>query len=299
MITDIEELEEMDDSELHARRLNAREVLTPMKGDCFIFPVADGTVKVSGGHQSLRTATLIRDRPDRGEEQDNLRGESDASSSTPRQDSSWCDGEANNDFWSISGDFIYRHHVEHRGKLYVPNEESFPIPMKYIDVSRNTHTSLDVWTEKNIDDYWNVDGDRELSGTWTGFTRFMLLDEKPPDGYTWSGRRLRRKRTTSRPDNVWPDMWKHMSDASKRKAKQKWIIEKPKLDNASQLRGILFIEPDDGECKHTTKNARRKLEMPMPAAMLCKTPVNCRGELAAVLGNRRPNMLVLSMPTNL
>ena len=37
--------EEMDASELHARRLNAREVLTPMKADYFIFPVADGTVK--------------------------------------------------------------------------------------------------------------------------------------------------------------------------------------------------------------------------------------------------------------
>ena len=45
VIADIEELEEMDASELHARRLNAKEVLTPMKGDNFIFPVADGTVK--------------------------------------------------------------------------------------------------------------------------------------------------------------------------------------------------------------------------------------------------------------
>ena len=42
MITDIEELEEM---ELRARRLNAKEVLTPMKGDKLIFPVADGAVK--------------------------------------------------------------------------------------------------------------------------------------------------------------------------------------------------------------------------------------------------------------
>ena len=33
MIADIEELEEMDASELHARRLNAKEVSTPMKGD--------------------------------------------------------------------------------------------------------------------------------------------------------------------------------------------------------------------------------------------------------------------------
>ena len=33
LIADIEELEEMDASELHARRLNAKEVLTPVKGD--------------------------------------------------------------------------------------------------------------------------------------------------------------------------------------------------------------------------------------------------------------------------
>ena len=121
----------------------------------------------------------------------------------------------------------YRHHVELRVKLYMPREESFRVPLKYIDVTRNTHTSLDVLLEKNIDDYWNVDGDRELSDTWTRFTNFTMLKEKPPDGYTWSGERLTRKQTTSRPDNVWPDMWKHMCDASKRKAKQKWAIEKP------------------------------------------------------------------------
>ena len=45
MVADIEELEETDASELHARRLNAKEVLTPMKGEKIIFPVADGTVK--------------------------------------------------------------------------------------------------------------------------------------------------------------------------------------------------------------------------------------------------------------
>ena len=80
MIADIEELEEMDVSEIHARRLNAKEVLTPLKGDNLIFPVADGTVKISGGDQRLRTSTLIRDRPDR-EEQEVFRGESDGLSS--------------------------------------------------------------------------------------------------------------------------------------------------------------------------------------------------------------------------
>ena len=45
MVADSEELEEKDASELHARRLNAKEVLTAMRGENFIFPVADGTVK--------------------------------------------------------------------------------------------------------------------------------------------------------------------------------------------------------------------------------------------------------------
>ena len=41
IIADIEELDDMDASKLHARRPNAKEVLTPMKGDNFIFPVAE------------------------------------------------------------------------------------------------------------------------------------------------------------------------------------------------------------------------------------------------------------------
>ena len=74
-------------------------------------------------------------------------------SPTPlHDDSTRDDEEAKNDSWSITGEFIYRHHVEPRDKLYVPKEESFPIPLKYIDVTRTTHTSLDVLLEKHIDD---------------------------------------------------------------------------------------------------------------------------------------------------
>ena len=46
----------------------------------------------------------------------------------------------------------------------------------------------------------------------------------------------------------------------KRKERQKWTIEKPKLKNARRLRGIFFIDPDDEEFKHIMKNARKKLE---------------------------------------
>ena len=44
--------------------LNAKEVLPPQNGEKNIFPIADGTVKLSGGDQVLRTSTLIRDNLD-------------------------------------------------------------------------------------------------------------------------------------------------------------------------------------------------------------------------------------------
>ena len=53
-------------------------------------------------------------------------------------------------------------------------------------MSRTTCTNLDVKQEKRIDDYWDVDGSRDLSDPWTGFTQFTILEEKPPDGYMCS-----------------------------------------------------------------------------------------------------------------
>ena len=109
-----------------------------------IFLIADGTVKLSEGDQVLRTSTLIRDRPKRGEEQENLPEESDGSSSTPVQDSSLYDGEARNDFSFMSGNIINHDHVEPRVKLFVRREASFPISRKYIEGIRTTKTSLDI-----------------------------------------------------------------------------------------------------------------------------------------------------------
>ena len=41
------------------------------------------------------------------------------------------------------------------------------------------------------------------------------------------------------------------------KAEAKWLIEKPKLDNARRLRGIYFIDPEDKEFKETMKIVAR------------------------------------------
>ena len=144
----------------------------------FIFPFEDGLKTFIVGDQEPRTSTLIRDHPIRGKGQRVFPGESEGSPLPPPHDSLPVAGEARNDFWSMSGNFMYRHHVEPRVKLFSPREESFPIPLKYIDVSRTTHTNLDVMQGSRIDGYWKIDGSRDLSDSWTGFTQLTLLSEK-------------------------------------------------------------------------------------------------------------------------
>ena len=197
---------------------------------------------------------MVRHRPIQGESNIDFLGKSEGSLPQPR--GSLPDaGEAINVFWSMSGNFIYRHHVEPRVTLYSPREESFPIPLKYIDVSRTTHTTLDVLQERRIG---------------TGFTQFTLLEEKPPDGFLWSGERLKRKQLPSRPDHLWSELWKSMGKHAKLKEKQKWSNEKLHLENARKLRGIYFIDPEDNKFKETIKNARKKLETSVALAMPCK-----------------------------
>ena len=129
---------------------------------------------------------MVRHRPIQGESHVDFLGESEGSLPQP-QDSLPDAGEALN----ISGPCQEASYTaitfEPGVKLYSPREESFPIPLKYIDVSRTTHTNLDVKQEKRIDDFWNIDGSRDLSDSWTGFTQFTLLSVKPPDEYMWSG----------------------------------------------------------------------------------------------------------------
>ena len=162
LVADLEELETMDASEIYSKRLNAKGDISQRKRRIY-FPIADGRIKNLGGDQDLRTSTLVRHRPIQGESNIDFLGESEGSL-PPLQDS-----------FPDAGEAIV--------KLDSPREGSFPIPLKYIDVSRTTHTNLDVKQEKCIDDYWNIDGSRDLSDPWTGLTQFTLLKEKPPGRY--------------------------------------------------------------------------------------------------------------------
>ena len=165
MVADIEELEQMDATELHARRLNAKEVRIPSRR--------------WNSQNSWRRSTS-ENSPERGEEQEFFQGKSDElDSSTQPQDDSTRDGEeAKDDPWTITGEFIYCDHVVPRVKLYVLREETFPIPLKYIDVPRNTHTSLDVMLEKIL----------KITGTWIVKMNCQM------HGQASQGERLTRKK---------------------------------------------------------------------------------------------------------
>ena len=96
------------------------------------------------------------------------------------------------------------------------------------------------------------------------------MEEKPSDGFMWSGERLTRKQLTSRPDHLWPELWDKMGKNAKLKEKQKWSHEKLHHENPRKLRGIYFINLEDKEFKETIKNAREELETPVAFAVPCK-----------------------------
>ena len=82
---------------------------------------------------ALRREPTVRSEDLSGE----LQGESEESRPSKPTD----DAEGSADVWSMQGDFINRHLNEPRVQLCIPKEETFPIPLKYIDTARSTRAS--------------------------------------------------------------------------------------------------------------------------------------------------------------
>ena len=168
-------------------------------------------------------------QPERGEElRDDPRGESDWSQPI---DTVTDDREARNDFWSSEGNYIFRHHVERKcWSSMCAEEESFPIPLRYIDVRTRTQTTLDVLQENRIDDHWDVVCGREPSEPWTGVTQFTIRNEKFKNIQTDArgpGSGFQQFKQPQRPDDLWPEIWSGMSHGAQGKENQQWTIELP------------------------------------------------------------------------
>ena len=285
MVADIEELEDMDASEIHARRLNVKEVLTPMKGENVIFPIADGTVKLSGGDQVLRTSTLLNPRsprPRRRTRKPSRRIRRVFFTTTWRLVVVW--------WWSQKWFLVHlkRFHLPSScGTLsqtvradwrIIPN--STEIHWRYQNYRHDVGCDVGEISTIIGHSHWQDTGPRlqELRrerarpvtsessepvpcgkriGTLMKIENCQMHGQVSRDSLYWMKNHLtdihglvRDWRGNKRPQG--PTMCgqicgKHVSDASKRKAKRKRAIEKPKLDNAKRLRGFYFIDPDDEE----------------------------------------------------
>ena len=99
LVADLEELETMDAPEIYSKRLNAKGSNISQRKWKIHFSSRRWTKKIVGGDQELRTSTLIREHPFRGEGHVDFLGESEGSLPTPH-DSFPDAGEAIDDFWS-------------------------------------------------------------------------------------------------------------------------------------------------------------------------------------------------------
>ena len=84
---------------------------------------------------------------------EDLSGEVRGEPGGPQPAESKDDVETRRDFWSIQCDFICRHHIEPGVQLHVPKEETFPISLKCIDVTRvsyNKNLQRDMWSGRRL-----------------------------------------------------------------------------------------------------------------------------------------------------
>ena len=88
----------------------------------------------------------------------------------------------------LGKNFIYHHHVEPRSSIVRAEKIIISYSLSYIDVTRSTFADLEIAQEKQMYDYLDVDENRNLSDSWTSFTRFTLLNETLPKGFQQSGR---------------------------------------------------------------------------------------------------------------
>ena len=221
MVADIEDWRRWTHQKLRASRLNAKEVSTPMKGDNF--------TQWQMEQSKFLEEIDVWDHPTLIRGQSRTRRRVRKSSRRIRRtlfftpSSRWLNtGWRGSYKWFLV--YYRRFHLSpSRGtqSQTVRAERRNQFLFRWSTSTVTAHTSLDVLLEKNIDDYCNVAGERELSDAWTGFTSFF--NERPPDGYTRSGEETDEEtKQTQDPTMYGQIWWKHMSNASKRKAKQKW-----------------------------------------------------------------------------
>ena len=144
------------------------------------FPCTNGTLRLLGRPRPSSTA---QGNPER---EDDVDIEEDDQKGSKTEDS-----------WSTRDNLFYRHHEELRLELYDPDNEPFPIHLKYVVVLTQTQTSIN---NVSINDIRTEAKGVNLSEEWTGILRFQILRTRLPEGYKWVNGRPTKIQETTRPD---------------------------------------------------------------------------------------------------
>ena len=231
--------EQVDASEIHARRLNAEEVSTPMKGDNFKFPVADGTVKISLEETNVWEHPLL----------------SRISYRTRRRTRKFSTRTRRTLFSITTSTLLNVRKLKLISGLL--QEISF------IAITWNPESKC-TCLKKNHFLFWNVENRTlTITGMLMEVVHCQIRGPVSKDSPYWKRNHQMGFRG---PGGDWQENKRPPDPKScgqkcgntcqvhpnVRKSK-KWAIEKPKLDHARSLRGVYFIDPEDKEFKDMMK----------------------------------------------
>ena len=186
----------LDASEIHARRVNAKAVMTPHKSEHSIFPFAEGTVKLSGRDHEFREPTLRREQPERSEDLGENFKDTRRGLNRPKRKMT-LKPEMTFGQWKVTSFIVITSNLEFNSCWKEKHSQYHWSTLTWPGL----HTTLDVMQESRIDDNWNIHGDRNLSEPWTRVSR----SSQCWGGYMSSGERLTKVQATTRPEHVWPE----------------------------------------------------------------------------------------------
>ena len=205
LIADIEELEKVGCIRNISQKTECkRSPDNPKKDWEFIFPVADGSAKLSGREYEFQEPALRREPTVRRE---NLSGESEGDREEFQPEETKDDLEIHKDFWSIQGDFIYRHHIFREFNYTCREKNHFQFHWSSL---MSSGQFILIWTLHKKNELMPI-------GMSTETEICQIRGRVSQDIHYWTkllreyicgpGRRLTKIQTTSSPDHMWPDAW--------------------------------------------------------------------------------------------
>ncbi len=190
-----------------------------------------------------------------------------------------------------------RTHVTPRPELFVPTTDSCSANLEWVDIFRRTQTSLDHGQLRELDDFWTADArstPRILDEEWIGRSVFHIVP-KPPLGKQWQDGRLTVIQPTTRPPNVWVEVWEKLTPNQQQLPIDAWKIEGPRREaeykDANKNKVVEFKRYDQ-----LLSEARSSLSLPPVPAMACRAKAQVNANISRERERERREFLTKIVP---